>query len=144
MAIRDETRMLLESMTRLFEDHCTKQVVDAAETGLFADSLWDPVAETGVPLAALPEIRRWRRRRVVRPVRRVACRRAFLGADPIGGNHAGGLGRRVCGLETSDGPMSVGPVRAADKMALARTAMAGACPVRPPGCLTRRSRPTLF
>ncbi len=29
MAIRDETRMLLESMTRLFEDNCTKQVVDA-------------------------------------------------------------------------------------------------------------------
>ena len=34
MAIRDETRMLLESMTRLFEDHCTKQVTDAAETGV--------------------------------------------------------------------------------------------------------------
>ena len=55
MAIRDETRMLLESMTRLFEDHCTKQVADAAETGVFAQSLWDVVAETGVPLAALPE-----------------------------------------------------------------------------------------
>ena len=28
--MRDETRMLLESMGRLFEDHCTKQVADAA------------------------------------------------------------------------------------------------------------------
>ena len=55
MAIRDETRMLLESMSRLFEDHCTKQVADAAETGVFAQGLWDVVAETGVPLAALPE-----------------------------------------------------------------------------------------
>ena len=34
--MRDETRMLLESMGRLFEDHCTKQVLDAAETGMFA------------------------------------------------------------------------------------------------------------
>ena len=58
MAIRDETRMLLESMSRLFEDHCTKQVVDAAETGVFARTLWDAVAETGVPLAALPEVSR--------------------------------------------------------------------------------------
>ena len=55
MAIRDETRMLLESMNRLFEDHCTKQVADAAETGVFPQTLWDAVAETGVPLAALPE-----------------------------------------------------------------------------------------
>ena len=55
MAIRDETRMLLESMNRLFEDHCTKQVADLAETGVFAQSLWDQVAESGVPLAALPE-----------------------------------------------------------------------------------------
>ena len=55
MAIRDETRMLLESMGRLFEDHCTKQVADAAETGVFAKRLWDAVAETGLPLAALPE-----------------------------------------------------------------------------------------
>ena len=55
MAIRDETRMLLESMNRLFEDKSTKQVIDRAETGVFAADLWQAVAETGVPLAALPE-----------------------------------------------------------------------------------------
>ena len=33
MAMRDETRMLLESMGRLFEDKCTKQVVDAGGEG---------------------------------------------------------------------------------------------------------------
>ena len=27
--MRDETRMLLESVGRLFEDHCTKDVADA-------------------------------------------------------------------------------------------------------------------
>ena len=54
MAIRDETRMLLESMTRLFEDKSNKQVIDAAENGRFAADLWQAVAEKGVPLAALP------------------------------------------------------------------------------------------
>ena len=55
MAMRDETRMLLESMDRLFLDKCTKQVVDAAEKGSFPDALWQAISETGVPLAALPE-----------------------------------------------------------------------------------------
>ena len=59
MAIRDETRMLLESIGRLFEDKCSKQVIDSAETGVFAQGLWDAVAETGVPLAALPESAVW-------------------------------------------------------------------------------------
>ena len=40
MAIRDETRMLLETMGRLFEDKATKQAADAAETGTFAADLW--------------------------------------------------------------------------------------------------------
>ena len=53
--MRDETRMLLESMNRLFEDHCTKAVADGAETGTFPTALWQAVSETGVPLAALPE-----------------------------------------------------------------------------------------
>ena len=47
--MRDETRMLLESMGRLFEDHCTKAVADAAEAGTFPDALWQAVSESGVP-----------------------------------------------------------------------------------------------
>ena len=43
MAVRDETRMLLESMNRLFEDKSTKQVIDRAETGVFAEDLWRAV-----------------------------------------------------------------------------------------------------
>ena len=94
MAIRDETRMLLESMTRLFEDKSTKQVIDRAETGEFASDLWQSVAETGVPLAALPEVGRWCGCRMVRPLRRVARRGPVLGSDPAGGNHARRMGRR--------------------------------------------------
>ena len=78
MAMRDETRMLLESMSRLFEDKCTKQVVDAAEKGNFADELWRAVSETGVPLAALPESAGGADARMVRPLRGVArCRHAM-------------------------------------------------------------------
>jgi acyl-CoA dehydrogenase len=120
MAIRDETRMLLESMSRLFEDLCTKQVADAAETGVFAQTLWDAVAETGVPLAALPESAggadaEWSDLYVAL---RVAAR--FSAPIPLAETMLAGWAAASCGLETSDGPMTVGPVRAADKLALTR------------------------
>jgi acyl-CoA dehydrogenase len=120
MAIRDETRMLLESMGRLFEDHCTKQVADAAETGVFAQKLWDQVAESGVPLAALPESAggadaEWSD---LFAVLRVAARHSA--PIPLAETMLAGWAAASCGLETSDGPMAVGPVRVADKLALER------------------------
>jgi acyl-CoA dehydrogenase len=120
MAIRDETRMLLESMSRLFEDHCTKQVADAAETGIFAQTLWDQVAESGVPLAALPESAggadaEWSD---LYAVLRVAGR--FSAPIPLAETMLAGWAAASCGLETSDGPMTVGPVRSADTLTLIR------------------------
>jgi acyl-CoA dehydrogenase len=120
MAIRDETRMLLESMSRLFEDHCTKQVVDAAETGVFARTLWDQVAETGVPLAALPESAggadaEWSD---LYAALRVAGR--YAAPIPLAETMLAGWAAAACGLETSDGPMTIGPVRGGDTLTLRR------------------------
>ncbi len=120
MAIRDETRMLLESMGRLFEDLCTKQVVDAAETGVFAADLWRAVSETGVPLAALPESAggadaEWSD---LYAALRVAGR--FSAPIPLAETMLAGWVASSAGLEIGDGPMTVGPVRAADKLALTR------------------------
>jgi acyl-CoA dehydrogenase len=120
MAIRDETRMLLESMNRLFEDHCTKQVADAAETGIFAQALWDQVTETGVPLAALPESAggadaEWSD---LFAALRVAAR--YSAPIPLAETMLAGWAAASCGLETNDGPMTVGPVRSADKLTLER------------------------
>jgi acyl-CoA dehydrogenase len=107
-------------MSRLFEDHCTKQVADAAETGVFAQSLWDQVAETGVPLAALPESAggadaEWSD---LFAALRVAAR--FSAPIPLAETMLAGWAAAACGLETSDGPMTVGPVRMADKLTLER------------------------
>jgi acyl-CoA dehydrogenase len=120
MAIRDETRMLLESMGRLFEDKCTKQVVDAAETGVFAADLWQAVAETGVPLAALPEAAggadaEWSD---LYAALRVAGR--FSAPIPLAETMLAGWVAASAGLEIADGPMTVGPVRATDVLTLER------------------------
>jgi acyl-CoA dehydrogenase len=120
MAIRDETRMLLETMGRLFEDKSTKQVVDAAETGVFAADLWRAVAETGVPMAALPESAggadaEWED---LFYVLRVAGR--FSAPIPLAETMLAGWVAASAGIETTDGPMTVGPVRAGDRLSLVR------------------------
>jgi acyl-CoA dehydrogenase len=120
MAIRDETRMLLESMTRLFEDKSTKQVSDRAETGEFAADLWRAVAETGVPLAALPEAAggadaEWSD---LYAVLRLAGR--FSAPIPLAETMLAGWVAAGAGLEPSDGAMTVGPVRSSDRLALER------------------------
>ncbi len=120
MAMRDETRMLLESMGRLFEDHCTKQVIDAAETGIFASDLWQAVSETGLPLAALPESAggadaEWSD---LYAALRVAGR--FAAPIPLAETMLAGWIASSAGLDLVDGPMTVGPVRASDRLTLTR------------------------
>ena len=120
MAMRDETRMLLESMDRLFADKCTKQVVDLAEKGTFADELWRAVSETGVPLAALPESAggadaEWSD---LYAVLRVAGRHAA--PIPLAETMLAGWIATAAGLDVTDQPMTVGPVRAGDRLTLER------------------------
>lgn len=120
MAMRDETRMLLESMERLFQDKCTKQVADRAEKGEFPKDLWQAVSETGVPLAALPESAggadaEWSD---LFAVLRVAGR--FSAPIPLAETMLAGWIGSAAGLELSDQPMTVGPVRAGDTLTLER------------------------
>src|SRR3954466_3643848 len=120
MAMRDETRMLLDSMTRLFEDKSTKAVIDQAETGIFANDLWRAVAETGVPLAALPESAggadaEWSD---LFAVLRVAGR--YAAPIPLAETMLAGWIAASAGLELSDGLMADGPVRAGDALTVER------------------------
>lgn len=120
MAMRDETRMLLESIDRLFQDKCTKQVVDAAEKGSFPEDLWRAVSETGVPLAALPESAggadaEWSD---LYAVLRVAGR--YAAPIPLAETMLAGWIAAATGLELTDRPMTVGPVRSGDTLTLER------------------------
>ena len=120
MAMRDETRMLLESMNRLFEDKSTKAVIDRSETGVFASDLWQAVAETGVPLAALPEgaggaDAEWSD---LYAVLRLAGRHAA--PIPLAETMLAGWIAVSANLELSDGPMTVGPVRGSDRLSIVR------------------------
>lgn len=47
--------LIVDSAARIFADNCGKAVLDAAETGVFPDAIWDAVRENGFHLLALPE-----------------------------------------------------------------------------------------
>ncbi len=125
MAVTDETRMLLESMTRLFEDKATRQVIDRAEAGDFAADLWHAVSQTGVPLAALPEAAggadaAWSD---LFAVLRLAGRHAApipLAETMLAGWIAAAAGLPLGEDPLASGPMTVGPVRGADRLSITR------------------------
>ena len=118
--MRDETRMLLESVSRLFEDHCAKDVADRAEAGTFPGELWRAVSDTGVPLAALPESAggadaEWSD---LFAVLRVAGR--FAAPIPLAETMLAAWVASSAGLPITEQPMTVGPVRSADRLTLER------------------------
>jgi acyl-CoA dehydrogenase len=118
--MRDETRMLLESVGRLFEDHCTKDVADRAEAGTFPMELWRAISDTGVPLAALPESAggadaEWSD---LFAVLRVAGR--FAAPIPLAETMLAAWVASSAGLPITEQPMTVGPVRSADRLTLER------------------------
>ena len=120
MAMREETRLLLDSMTRLFESRSTKEVIDRAEHGAFPSELWRTVAETGVPLAAVPEASggigaAWSD---VLPALRVAGRHAA--PIPLAETMVAAWLAAEAGLPVIEGPMSFGPVRPQDRLTVER------------------------
>ncbi len=114
--MRDETRMLLESMSRLFEDHCTKPVADAAEAGTFPAALWRAVSESGVALGGVVDAGvEWSD---LYAVLRVAGR--YAAPIPLTETIlAGWLASSAC-FSVTEQPMTVGPVRAGETLRLER------------------------
>jgi acyl-CoA dehydrogenase len=116
MAMRDETRMLVESMDRLFADHCTKQMIDAAEAGRFPAALWQMISETGVPLGSIADSGvEWSD---LYAVLRVAGRHAA--PVPLAETMLAAWLASSAGFTVDEHPMTIGPVRADEKLTLQR------------------------
>ena len=114
--MRDETRMLLESMGRLFEDHCTKAVADAAEAGTFPAALWQAVSESGVPLGGVVDSGvEWSD---LYAVLRVAGR--YAAPIPLAETMLAAWLASSAGFSVNERPMTVGPVRADERLTLQR------------------------
>ena len=114
--MHDETRMLVESMDRLFEDHCTKQVADKAEAGTFPDALWRAVSDSGVPLGGVADSGvDWSD---LYAVLRVAGR--YAAPIPLAETMLAAWMASSAGFSVTEQPMTVGPVRTGETLKLER------------------------
>ncbi|MCB1645863.1 MAG: acyl-CoA/acyl-ACP dehydrogenase [Pseudomonadales bacterium] len=53
--MNDQQQMIQETVSRILRDHCSKEVVDAAEAGNWAAGLWQNLEDNGLTLAGIPE-----------------------------------------------------------------------------------------
>ncbi len=118
--MNEDTRLLLDSLDRLFTDHATKTVLDGAESGTFPAALWRAVSDTGVPLAAVPESAGgigadWSD---MLGALRVAGR--YGAPIPLAETMIAAWLAAEAGLPVTEEPMSFGPVRPGERLRLER------------------------
>jgi acyl-CoA dehydrogenase len=112
--------VLAETVTRLFADLVTQDVLEAAEQGAWPDELWRAVDEQGIAWALVPESRggaggAW-------PDAYVVIRAAGYHAVPVplAETVLGAWLLAESGLEVPPGPLTVAPVRREDQVHLER------------------------
>lgn len=47
--------LIIDSTTKIFKDKCTKELVDQAEEGIWAEDLWDSLVASGITSIGVPE-----------------------------------------------------------------------------------------
>lgn len=117
----DETsELLLNTAERLFGTHCDGAVVDAASRGEWPGALWSAVEEAGLAGAMLPETAGGVGLSAVEALQilRVAAR--FAAPIPLAETMLAGWLASGAGLSPPAGPLSVAPVRAGERITLAR------------------------
>jgi acyl-CoA dehydrogenase len=116
-----ELRSLLsDTVTRLFSDLATKELIEAAEKGTWPDKLWRALEEGGLTLPLVAEDAggaggTWLDAHVV--IR--ACGR-YTAPVPIAETIVAGWLLSRAGLEVPFGPLTLAPVRRSEQLTLAR------------------------
>jgi acyl-CoA dehydrogenase len=112
--------LLGDTVARLFKDLATKELIEAAEKGTWPASLWQALEEGGLTLPLVPEAQggaggSWADAHVV-----VRAAGQHTAPVPLAETIIAGwlLGR--AGLEVPLGPMTLAPVRRADRLRLTR------------------------
>lgn len=120
---------LIDTIDRVCEEHCTRALRSAAGNGRWPEALWQALDEVGLVRAALPESAGGPGLEFADAM--VALRRTAYHAVPLPLAETMLAGRLLvaAGLEVPDGPLTVAPVAAGDRLnawnAGARTLVSG-------------------
>jgi alkylation response protein AidB-like acyl-CoA dehydrogenase len=112
--------ILTETCTRLFTDHATTAVLEAAEKGEWPAALWQALEENGLTLPQVPEARggagsSWNDAFVV-----LMAAGRFAAPVPLAETMLAGAVLAEAGLDVPLGPMTVAPVHRDEGLSLAR------------------------
>jgi acyl-CoA dehydrogenase len=116
-----ELRSLLgDTVTRLFTDLATKELIEAAEKGTWPDKLWRALEEGGLTLPLVPEDAggaggTWLDAHVV-----VRAAGRHTAPVPLAETIVAGWLLGSAGLEVPFGPLTLAPVRSGERLTLAR------------------------
>jgi len=118
--MNDTRTLLADTCTRLFTDQVTPALIESAEKGAWPAALWQMLEENGLTLPQIPESRggaggAWGDAHVVL----AACGR-FAVPLPVAETMIGAWLLSESGLDVPLGPLTVAPVRPADRLSLAR------------------------
>ena len=112
--------LLAPTVTRLFNDLVTKELIESAEKGVWPDKLWRALEEGGLTLPLVPEASggaggAWEDAHVV-----VRAAGKHAAPVPLAETIVGGWLLAQAGLEVPLGPLTLAPVRDGERLALAR------------------------
>jgi hypothetical protein len=116
----DTRTMLTGTCARLFTDQVTPALIEAAEKGTWPGALWQALEENGLTLPQIPESRggaggEWGDAHVV-----LMAAGRFAVPLPLAETMIGAWLLSASGLDVPLGPLTVAPVRPADRLTLSR------------------------
>lgn len=112
--------LLSDTVTRLFGDLVTKELIEAAEKGVWPDKLWSALEEGGLTLPLVPEDGggaggTWLDAHVV-----IRASGRHAAPVPLAETIIAGWLLSRAGIEVPLGPLTLAPVRADERLSLAR------------------------
>lgn len=113
-------QMLLDATERLLSDYCTKELVFAAERGVWAKTLWDALAEAGITNAVAPQDTGGCDLELGEALLLAGLASRFSAPIPVGENFLAGSFILRAGMQWEEGPMTIAPTNLRDQLVLER------------------------
>ena len=110
--------LLVETLTRMLEEHCTPEVGDRAEQGEWPQALWDTLEAAGLPLAWVPETRGGAGASLADGFRIVRVAARYAAPVPLAETLLAGWTLSQAGVDAPPGPLCAAPTRTDDAPAL--------------------------
>ncbi len=114
------TDMLRETATRLFGEHCEPKQLRNAETGVFQSAAWAAIEEAGLHRALVPEDAGGYGVDIADALSLVRVAGEFALPLPLAETMLAGFLLAGAGIEIPDGPLTISPVVATDRLTLTR------------------------